>query len=87
MMLRSSELTGMSEMERAQTFRALAAALGKPNPDLDREIRQRIRAFEVRYEASTGRMLEELRAGERKETAEIAEWLFWARVLNGDVAG
>lgn len=36
----------------------------------------RIRAFEQRYEVSSDTLLEELRTGRRKETAEISEWLF-----------
>lgn len=47
----------------------------------------RIRAFESQYEVSSSRLLEELRSGSRKETAEISEWLFllslYRRVTGG----
>jgi hypothetical protein len=41
----------------------------------------RVRAFEQRYEITSALLLERLRNGAQKETAEGAEWLFWLAVL------
>jgi hypothetical protein len=81
--LRSQDLARMTEREADAAIERLAADIGRVNPDLDAEIRARVRDYEIRYEVSSQRMVEELRAGTRRETADIAEWLFWLRVLSG----
>jgi hypothetical protein len=40
----------------------------------------RIKQFEMRYEMSSDTMRTKVSAGEMKETAEIASWLFWLKV-------
>jgi hypothetical protein len=82
--VRSAELSAMSEAEREATYTRLAEALDTPNPEFEADVSRRIREFEIRYEVPSRRMLEELRAGQRKETAEIAEWLFWLRVRTNE---
>ena len=37
----------------------------------------RIRRFELRYEMSSSQLRQGLQSGAVRETAEIAEWLFW----------
>lgn len=41
----------------------------------------RVRAFEQQYEMSSDELVERLRSGAQKETAEVAQWLFWCSVL------
>ena len=53
----------------------VADALG-PSNGFGAATTARIRAFEQRYEISSETLLDELRTGRRKETAEVAEWLF-----------
>ena len=85
--LRSADLVAMSPEERDKAIAELwASALG-PNPEIEREIRDRIRAFEVRYEITSDEMRSELYSGKRKETADIAEWLFWLNCRESRVAG
>jgi hypothetical protein len=85
--LRSRDLARMSPPEAEAAIAKLAQCVGEPNPAFDARVRARIRDFEIRYEVTSAEMLEELRDGRRKETAEIAEWLFWLSVLNGQAAG
>lgn len=44
-------------------------------------MRRRIRLYERRYEIPTAQMLEEVEAGQMRETAEILKWMFAYRVL------
>jgi hypothetical protein len=41
----------------------------------------RIRAFEDRYEMTSAELVVRLSDGRQKETAEVAQWLFWLSVL------
>ncbi len=45
------------------------------------QMRRRIRCYEQRYEIPTAQMLEEVEAGQMRETAEILKWMFAYRVL------
>lgn len=82
MRVRSEDLREMSPAEREALYDRLLAAARQPHPDARAEVGRRVRAFEIRYEVSSATMLDELRDGKRKETAEIASWLFWLSVLN-----
>lgn len=78
--VRLSELYKMPEEERESALDKLVeAAYGPPNGQLE-DIETQIGEFEVRYEVSSGRMMEELRKGKRKETADIASWLMLLRL-------
>lgn len=74
--VRVSELSEMSEVERAETARKLIPGSGAtPNGHAER-VDAEIREYEGRYETSSDRLLEELYEGERQETADIARWLW-----------
>ena len=45
------------------------------------QMRRRIRLYERRYEIPTAQMLDEVEAGQMRETAEILKWMFAYRVL------
>lgn len=49
--------------------------------DQKRTLRNRIRRFELRYEMTTERMLEQTATGKLRETADISQWQFDADVL------
>lgn len=82
MQVRSEDLREMSPAERDLLYRRLLEAAREPHPGARAEVGRRIRAFEIRYEVSSAKMLSELHEGRRKETADIASWLFWLDVLN-----
>jgi len=50
--------------------------------DHKRTLRRRIQRFELRYEMTTERMLEQTATGKLRETADISQWQFDADVLN-----
>lgn len=82
MHIKSEELREMSPAERDALYDRLLEAARRPHPEAKEIISRRVRAFEIRYEVSSATMLSELGEGRRKETAEIASWLFWLSVLN-----
>lgn len=82
MHVRSEDLREMSPADRDRLYDRLLEAVKAPHPEAKAEVDRRVRAFEIRYEVSSGTMLSELREGRRKETADIASWLFWLDVLN-----
>lgn len=74
------ELRNASAEQRERMLTELGnAADGPANGEVER-IDSEIREYERRYEVSSERMLEELAAGTRKETAEIASWLMRLRI-------
>ena len=69
MAIRLSDLCALNESEQDQALRTLAA---EPSP-----IRARVRRYELRYEMPSAEMRQRVASGKMKETAEIADWLFW----------
>ncbi len=79
--VRTSELREMSEEERGKVLSSLVQeALAPPNGEAKEMLEAQITEFERRYEVSSSRMMEELAAGKRQETAEIASWLMLIRL-------
>ena len=78
--VRSADLALMNTGEREIVLRELVDAAAGPRNGQLAEIEARIRRFEFRYEITSAELLKELAAGKRKETAEIADWLFWMKV-------
>ena len=82
--IKLADLANMSredqERELASLTRAAAARDGR-RAMLD----SRIRRFELRYEMSSAQLAAALRAGTVRETAEIAEWLFWVETREASV--
>jgi hypothetical protein len=74
----------MNESERNQEVAKLVeVAKQNRNNGSAPMLNARIRQFEMRYEMSSDTMRQRLRAGEIRETAEIADWLFWLDVREG----
>jgi len=69
---------GHQERELAGLTRAATARAGQ-GAVLD----SRIRRFELRYEMSSSQLRQGLASGAIRETAEIAEWLFWVETRDG----
>ena len=83
--IRLSDLATMTEGERTALIGQVAKEAGEsPNGHATAAL-ARIRAFEKRYEIQSDRLLDALAAGSVRETAEIAEWLFWMHLLNRTV--
>jgi hypothetical protein len=66
----------MTASERAAVIDRLTAEAKGPVNGLAVAALARIRTFESRYEMTSSQLLERLKSGEERETAEIAEWLF-----------
>ncbi len=71
------ELLSMSEKDRSKTLADLVAAANAPRNGQALRIDARIRKYELRYEMSSNDLLAKLAANTVRETAEIADWLFW----------
>ena len=78
--VRLADLDGMTAQERDQLMGQLVnEATGPANGQLAL-VAARVKVFERRYEMSSDDLLERLRTGQQRETAEIAQWLFWLQV-------
>jgi hypothetical protein len=78
--VRISDLRTMTPSEQADTLAQLVSEARAPaNGHLAATV-ARIRAFEQRYEMTSVELVTGLRDGRVRETAEIAEWLFWLNV-------
>lgn len=76
----------MSEAERA---RLVEAAFAQGSDALDNYVAvldARLSVFEHRYEVPTSELGAMLESGQLHDTADVTEWLFWAR-LRSDLAG
>lgn len=73
--IRLSELADMTTSE----VRAATASLAQAQRTVSREgspsLDARIRAFERRYEMTSAVLLQRLRSGDQRETADICDWL------------
>ena len=65
---------------------ALVAAARTASERSTRYLMARVRAYELRYEMTTEQLLRALQEGQQKETADIADWLFWYDALTSDQA-
>ena len=80
--IRLADLQALSPAERQEVLDRLAADAVGPANGLAAAV-AKIREYERRYEMTTAVLLERLGKGEIRETAEIAEWLFWVNVQRG----
>ena len=77
-----SELARMDPVQKEQALTNLVEAARSSNGETGNILRERVREFELRYEMSSDELLERLGKGEQRETADIANWLFWINALN-----
>lgn len=54
---------------------------GVSRVEFEHELTQRLAQFERRYEMTSSDMLTAVRTGRERETADVAQWLFWYQVL------
>ena len=78
--IRLGELDTLTSAERADVLRKLVADASQPPNGHLAAARARVRDFERRYELSSEALIERLRTEEMRETAEIAEWLYFLRL-------
>ena len=78
--VRSTDLRYMSESERNKELTNLVQAAKQGHQTGSSVLDARIKQFEMRYEMSSDTMRKKVSAGEMRETAEIAGWLFWLKV-------
>ena len=80
--VRINDLSAMRAEEREGVLKQLAKdAAALPNGQRD-SVLAKVRSFEERYEFSSASLLERLKSGSQRETAEIAEWLFCLKLLS-----
>lgn len=78
--IRLSDLQAMTDAERSTALARLSADARGPLNGNASVIETRIRGYESRYEMSTAQLVERLKRGEQRETAEIIDWLFWVNI-------
>ena len=71
----------MATVSTPDTAHRITVRPAVPVSRMKAQRRRRIRRYELRYEISTAQMLEEVQAGQMRETAEILRWMFDYRVL------
>ena len=78
--VRLADLDAMTVEKRDEVLgRLVREAMGPENGQLAL-VDARVKVFEHRYELSSDELLERLRTGLQKETADVAQWLFWLQV-------
>lgn len=85
--VRLADLGALSPQERSKVIEQIVEAGLAPVNGQSLATATRLRALESQYEVSSDRLLEELRAGTRKETAEISEWLFLLCLSRRETSG
>lgn len=80
--VRVADLETMKPAERDELLNQLVAESTGPANGHFALAEARVRAFEQRYEMTSAELVEQLGAGTQRETAEVAEWLFWLSVLD-----
>lgn len=79
--LSADTLSHLDDDAKREELSALVDAARHANGHATKHLRDRVRQFELRYEMSTDELLAALERGDQKETADIAEWLFWYDAL------
>lgn len=71
----------MDKESRLKQLGDLMDATKMANGAASAYLKGKVRALEARYEMSSKEMLEALDTGRQKETADIAQWLFYLDAL------
>lgn len=85
--IKTRELAGMMPGERTLVLEEVVAAAKAPRNGQAAVIDNRIRQFEERYERTSDELIRGLADGKIRETAEIAQWLFWLDIRANRVNG
>jgi hypothetical protein len=78
--VRLTDLRSFSPEKRERAIADLAVRAAAPANGQAVATAARISAFESRYEMTSAQLLGKLSRNELRETADIAEWLFWLEV-------
>jgi hypothetical protein len=70
------------EKKRQAVASLVTASLGPPNGQL-KDLEARLAVFEGKYGMTTSEMLSAFRAGHLDDSADIAQWLVFAKVRGG----
>lgn len=84
--IKDKDLAQLNAEERELVLDEIVAAARAPKNGQAAIIDARIEKYEQRYEMSSDELLSRLAQG-HKETAEIAQWLFWLSVRNNNAHG
>jgi hypothetical protein len=84
--VRLADLANMSRADQEAMVARLTREAAAPRNGQRALLDSRIRRFELRYEMTSEQLLVGLREGTIRETAEIADWLFWIEARDGRVA-
>jgi len=84
--LTTNTLAHLKGEAKQAALAALVAAARTTTEHANRHLETRVRAYELRYEMTTQQLLRALQEGQQKETADIADWLFWYDALTSDQA-
>ena len=84
--LTADTLSHLDDKEKQAELAALVASARQANGHTTQQLKARVRQYELRYEMTTSELLKELAKGTQKETAEIADWLFWYDALEAQNA-
>jgi hypothetical protein len=77
----SSALSALTERAQAEELGALVEHSQSANGSASAYLKSKVQAFELRYEMSSVKLHADLAQGQQKETAEVAEWLFYLDAL------
>ena len=77
----TSYLASISEASRTQELNALVEHSRNANGATSDYLATRIRVYETTYEMTSDELLKKLENGSQKETADIADWLFFLEAL------
>ncbi|MFI5398929.1 MAG: hypothetical protein ACHQ9S_25645 [Candidatus Binatia bacterium] len=78
--LRLTDLRSFTPEDREKAIARLALSAIAPANGQAVATAARIKTFETRYEMTSAQLLGKLSRNELRETADIAEWLFWLEV-------
>ncbi len=79
--LTSAALSQFDDLQKSEEIAGLVAHARSANGSTSAYLKNKVRAFETRYETSSAELLLALETGMQQETAEIAEWLFLLETL------
>jgi len=74
--MRITDIAKMTESERTEALASLVSKARSGSAAARVAVSARLRAYEIRYEMTSEEMLRQFRAGQIRETADIAKWLF-----------
>lgn len=76
----SAALRQMSEAERTRLLEDAFAESPKALANYLAVLDARLRVFEQRYELPSSALPEAMASGQLRDTADVSDWLFWARL-------